>query len=57
MPIFQKITKMMYCKKCQGQYMADVEVTARQYGENIYISYKTLRCPCGNGQTTQEKLL
>ncbi len=27
--------------------MADVEVTAKEYGpDNTFISYKTLSCPC-----------
>lgn len=45
--VFHKIVKMAYCRKCGGKHMADVEVTAKEYGpDNTFISYKTLSCPC-----------
>jgi len=40
------IRKMAYCKKCGGKFMADVEITAKTYGEDTYVKYKTLNCPC-----------
>jgi len=44
--IYRKIVKMKYCRKCHGKNVADVEVIAKKYGEDTYINYKTINCPC-----------
>jgi hypothetical protein len=44
--VYHKVVKMAYCAKCKGKHMADVEVTATNYGEDTFIKYKTLNCPC-----------
>lgn len=51
--IFYKIVKMKYCNKCQGKFLADVEIKHTKYGETEYLNLKTVSCPCMN---KQEKL-
>lgn len=37
---------MRYCRRCKGANFADVEVVAKDYGLDTFISYKILNCPC-----------
>ncbi len=57
---------MAYCKKCKGQYMAEVEITTKTYGQDTYTHIKTIYCPClqvpvvqsasGTGEFTQGRI-
>lgn len=43
---YRRVHRMSYCKRCHGKYQAEVEVTAKDYGEDTYITYKVIKCQC-----------
>lgn len=44
--VYDHVVRMSYCRRCRGEYQADVHVVATNYGLDTYVTYKTLRCDC-----------
>lgn len=45
---------MFYQAKCNGRYLAIVEITTKQYGTDTYTNYKTLSCPCTDSDRARQ---
>lgn len=52
--IYDKIVIMRYCRRCRGKYDAQVQITAKNYGEDTYIQYKTISCSCFKSRPTHQ---